>query len=228
MKLDALLENAKSGAAWVWTQLGEFAELLKHSKVARARAQVAIAVCIVACGRTSPTANAPDSSKPVPSTVAASDGGEGPREAHEAMDELWSRAAEGAEEDVIRLARTLGPTGLADGATTKETNRLAAKAMAYTEGLAGLAWLADKAAGEDTELALEAAESAVRLAARGRDQNDPEDVEEMREGCKKLLAVSKGSAPKPLKIKAIRAMRLLADRGCQKVEDIPKDFDLAP
>jgi len=227
VKVDRLLESARSGAAWVWAELGAFVELLKHSKVARARAQIAVAVCIVACGRTSPSANAPDSSnvhEPPPAAAASGDAGG----AHEAMGELWARAAEGAEEDVMRLARTLGPGGLADGATTKETTLLAARAMAHTDGLAALPWLADKAAAGDAEIALEAAESAVRLAARGRDQRDPEDAEEMREGCTKLLALAKGSAPKALKIKAIRAMRLLADRGCQKADDIPKDFDLAP
>jgi hypothetical protein len=229
VKLDAVLDGARSGAAWVWEQLGEFVQLLRHSPVARARAQAAVALCIVACGRTSPSASAPDSSlpqttKPAAPLFVASDGGAADvRDAY--VDELYKRAAEGTEEDLMRLARRLGPLDLMETARTADERRIAVRAMAFTEGLAALPILADLAAGEDEAMALDAAESATSLAGRGRDQNDPEDAEEMRAGCTKLLAVAKGSGKKALRIQAVRTLRLLADRGCAKVDDIPKDFD---
>jgi hypothetical protein len=229
VKLDAVLDGARSGAAWVWEQLGEFALLLRHSQVARARAQAAVALCIVACGRTSPSASAPDSShapstKPAAALVAAPDGGAS--EARDAyVDELYRRAADGTEEDLMRLARRLGPLDLFDTARTKDERRIAVRAMAFTEGLAALPILADLAAGDDEALALDASESATSLAGRGRDQNDPEDAEEMRAGCTKLLALAKGSGTKAVRIHAVRTLRLLADRGCVKADDIPKDFD---
>lgn len=230
MKLDAVLDGARNGAAWVWEQLGEFVQLLRHSQIARARAQAAVALCIVACGRTSPSASAPDSShaqtpKPAaPLVTAASDGGASDvRDAY--VDELYRRAAEGTEEDLMRLARRLGPLDLAETARTPDERRIAVRAMAFTEGLAALPILADLAAGEDEALALEAAESATSLAGRGRDQNDPEDADEMRAGCTRFLALAKGSGKKALRIQAVRTLRLLADRGCAKVDDIPKDFD---
>ncbi len=197
--------------------------LLKRSKVARARAQVLAAVCIVACGRTSPTANAPDTSVPGLVRPLADAGGDGGKEV--ALSELWTRASEGTDEDLMRLAATLGPEGLADGATTKEARGVAVRAMAYTEGFAGLPWLSELAAGEDVTLAKEAGESALTMAARGRDQNDPEDAEEMRAGCMKLLAVAKGKHDKAVRILAVRTVRLLADRGCAKADEIPTDFD---
>lgn len=229
MKLDAVLDGARSGAVWVWEQLGEFVQLLRHSPVARARAQAAVALCIVACGRTSPSASAPDSShaqapKPAAPLVVASDGGASDaRDAY--VDELYRRAAEGTEEDLMRLARRLGPLDLMETARTADERRIAVRAMAFTEGLSALPILAELASGEDEAMALDAAESATSLAGRGRDQNDPEDADEMRAGCTRFLALAKGSGKKALRIQAVRTLRLLADRGCAKPDDIPKDFD---
>ena len=143
--------------------------------------------------------------------------------------ELWVRASDGTEEDSMRLARALGPEGLVAGASSRATRLVAVRAMAFADGFAGLPWLSELAAGEDVALAKEAVDSAVAMASRGRDQNDPEDAEELRSGCDKLLAIAKnGKHDKIVRIRAVRALRLVADRGCVKIEDIPTDFDLVP
>jgi len=227
---DALAKKAREGAAWLSGRARALYDLLKSSQVARARAQVFVAVCIVACGRTSPSANAPDTSAGSGPSLAAAlvDAGEAGAGDSEYA-ELWIRAADGTEEDSMRLARALGPEGLVAGATSQAARLVAVRAMAFSDGFAGLPWLGELAAGEDVALAKEAADSAVALAARGRDQNDPEDAEEMRAGCTKLVAIAKnGKHDKTVRIRAVRTLRLLADRGCVKVEDIPTDFDLSP
>lgn len=225
----------KPALAAAWTRALELANrgvsFLRSSPMVRARAHVVVAACIVACGRTSPSANAPDTSTPASSSRLALGADAGEAGAPEGPSELWGRAQgpEATEEDVMRLASTEGPTGLAEHATDKPTRLLAARAMAHTRGLAGLPWLAEACASDDADLAKEAALSATALAARGRDQNDPEDAEEMREGCTKLLAVAKDGKPaKDVRIGAVRTLRLLSERGCVKADEIPKDFDLSP
>ncbi len=200
------------------------AELLRTSPVARLRAEIALAVCFVACGRASPTANVPDTSPGLPRGTLASDAG---LERAPELVELWKRAAEGVEEDLMRLGQTEGAAGLAEGATTPATRLLAARAMPHSHGLAGLAWLGERAATDDVEIAREAAHSAVAIAARGRDQLDPEDAEEMRAGCKYLLAAARDERrDREVRIDAVRAVRLLLDRGCAKNEEVPTALDL--
>lgn len=225
----ALVGRAKDSVAWLSGHAHAFARLLKSSPSARARFQACVAVCIVACGRTSPSPTAPDTSTGgIGIRLAAADAGEAGAP-DPALSELWLRASEGAEEDLMRLARTLGPEGLIDGATSKEARGLAIHAMPFTDGFAGLPWLADLTGSEDVTLGREAAEAAVALASRGRDQNDPEDAEEMRAGCIKLIAVAKESKhDKLVRIRAVRTLRLLADRGCAKTDEIPTELDLSP
>lgn len=225
----------KPALAAAWTRALELVNrgvsFLRGSPVVRARAHFVVAACIVACGRTSPSANAPDTSTPVSSSRLALGADAGEAGAPEGPSELWGRAQgpDATEEDLMRLASTEGPVGLGEHATDKATRLLAARAMAHTRGLAGLPWLADACASEDAELAKEAALSATALAAHGRDQNDPEDADEMREGCTKLLAVAKDGKPsREVRVGAVRTLRLLSDRGCVKADEIPKDFALAP
>lgn len=201
------------------------AELLRTSPAARLRAEVALAVCFVACGRASPSANVPDTAG-LPRVTLAADGG---AERTPELVELWKRAGEGVEEDLMRLGQTEGAAGLAEGATTPETRLLAARAMAHAHGLAGLAWLGERAASDDLEIAREAARSAVALAGRGRDQRDPEDAEEMRAGCKWLLAAARDERrDRQVRVDAVRAVRLLLDRGCAKAEEVPTSLDVKP
>lgn len=201
--------------------------LLRSSRVARLRVEIALAVCFVACGRASPSANAPDTATPASGVHVAIEAGADAGTPEHA--ELWARAADGTEEDLARLAQAEGTAGLAAGASTPATRLLAARAMAHTRGQAGLAWLAETAASDQVELAQEAARSAVALGARGRDQNDLEDIDELRAGCAGFVAIAKDAKrDRAVRIDAVRTLRLFADRGCAKAQDIPTDLDLKP
>lgn len=204
-------------------------EQLRTSPAARVRAELALAVLFVACGRSSPSAQAPDtSSSTLPRSAVVVDGG---ASRSPELLALWKRAeaVDSVEEDLMHLGHTEGAAGLAEGATTPANRLLAARAMAHTPGLAGLAWLGERAATDDLEIAREAARSAVAIAARGRDQRDPEDAEEMRAGCKLLLSAARDERrDRAVRVDAVRAVRLLVDRGCAKPEEIPTELDLKP
>jgi hypothetical protein len=93
---------------------------------------------------------------------------------------------------------------------------------------AGLPFLAEAARGPDDGQADAALESAVDLAARPRRAIDPEDAAEMKEGCDMLLALASDTNAKAVRsrrVKAIRALRMLADRGCVDPHAIPTDLD---
>jgi len=71
-----------------------------------------------------------------------------------------------------------------------------------------------------------ALETIGDLAAAPRRANDPEDAPELHEGCASLLALSRaGERPRERRVLAIRALRMLADRGCVKRADIPAELD---
>jgi hypothetical protein len=49
---------------------------------------------------------------------------------------------------------------------------------------------------------------------------------ELGEGCRALLELSRSSSqPRPRRVAAVRALRMLSERGCVKRSDIPSDFD---
>lgn len=148
--------------------------------------------------------------------AAASDAGPGIA----AAIDLWAAAASLEPEELSRLALTEGSAGLVAGATDDTRRKVAVMALAYGEDLDALPFLADVASAKDPSLALAAADVAATLAARKRAALAPEDALEVREGCDKLGALAKDTArPKPLRAKAIRVLRLLADRGCAR--DVP-------
>ncbi|HEX4513980.1 MAG TPA: hypothetical protein VH054_10600, partial [Polyangiaceae bacterium] len=72
-----------------------------------------------------------------------------------------------------------------------------------------------------------AALSADAIAARKREQVDPEDDDELAAGCASLLAAAKNTQrARPIRVGAVRALRMLADRpACVKPSDIPTDVD---
>ena len=146
------------------------------------------------------------------------------------VDELWARAKDadgGTEDDLARLARREGATGLVERGAHPMWRVIAARALGYTEGFAALPWLAEVGAAPEAEAeAMAALESAVRLAAQVRGQADPEDAEELRAGCDRLLVLAKDpKADKKRKVLAIRALRMLADRGCVKAAEVPAELD---
>ena len=64
------------------------------------------------------------------------------------------------------------------------------------------------------------------IAARPRRAVDPEDAAEMKSGCDALLTLAKQSdAARARRIIAIRALRMLSERGCVAAAEIPADLD---
>jgi hypothetical protein len=188
---------------------------------------------LLGCGKsTAPSASMPSSS--VPSSAAADgataaavdDAGVPPMDAREAS--LWTAAgAKDADpEDLARLADLVGGTGLRERADDATRRMTALRAMQYCGDFSELPWLAEVATtGKDDE-ARAALDSAVELAARPRRATDPEDADELHTGCGALLELAKGvERPKERRVGAIRALRMLVDRGCVKKADIPTELD---
>jgi hypothetical protein len=140
--------------------------------------------------------------------------------------DLWERAKEGDAEDLMRLVDRIGCDAIEERAHDKELRKTAIRAMAYCGDFTELPWLADVAAGAGDDDAIAALESIVDEAARPRRATDPEDAEELHEGCQKLLALARAAdKPKARRVAAVRALRMLAERGCMKREEIPSDLD---
>jgi hypothetical protein len=158
-------------------------------------------------------------------TAAVDDDGGGPMDAREA--DAWARAGDGGDDDDdIRLADLVGCTGLRERAGDARLRPTAVRAMAYCHDFSELPWLAELGAhGSDGE-ALEALDAVVEQAARVRRATDPEDADELHTGCASLLILSRATdRPAPRRVRAIRALRMLSDRGCVKRGDIPTDLD---
>ncbi|HEX7601291.1 MAG TPA: hypothetical protein VF316_06780 [Polyangiaceae bacterium] len=139
---------------------------------------------------------------------------------------LWAEAKEGDENELTRLALVEGAAGLVERAAEPAYRRTALRAMAYADGFAQLPTLGDAAAKGAPDEAAEAAESAAILAARVRRQVDPEDAEELKLGCTALLAAAKDQGrPRPVRLSAIRALRMLVEHHGVAPADIPTDLD---
>jgi hypothetical protein len=143
------------------------------------------------------------------------------------VDALWNRAKEGEPDDLARLANREGASGLVEVGTSEPSRkRIAIAALAYADGLSALPWLADAADGSEEDDARAAVESIDAMAARPRRAIDPEDGAELRMGCDRLLAIAKNTTKKrPLRVGAVRALRMWSDRGCAKAADLPTDLD---
>ncbi len=191
-----------------------------------ARIRAVLACCAVAlgCGRgASPSATLSQSS------VGADGGAESlvplPMDARERAQ--WAAAADGDPEELMRLTNLVGCEALRERAFADASlRRVALRAEAYCPDLSELPWLAEVAGGPDDADARAALESIGDLAAAPRRATDPEDATELREGCTALLALSRAvERPRERRVLAIRALRMLADRGCVKRADIPGELD---
>jgi hypothetical protein len=190
-------------------------------------------VAASSCGRggSAPApASSPSRAGDAPSaaiTLRDEDGAASPMDPR--LADLWERARskDVTADDLARLAKREGSTGLVERAQSDATFRLAAlRAMAYVDDFVGLPWLADMGESGSDEEASAALESAVDLAARPRRPVDPEDAEELHAGCAHLLATAKDkSAARVRRILAIRSLRMLVDRGCAPDKEIPTDLD---
>ncbi|MGO9712976.1 MAG: hypothetical protein ACLQBL_29220 [Polyangiaceae bacterium] len=184
---------------------------------------LAVAAVAVACGRGSSGAGGGDAAILVDaaSTLAARD---------PVLEELWTQALGGEAGDLARLADREGAMGLAErGAADPAVRATALRAMAFAPepgAFGGFPFLAEAARGTDEAQAEAALQSAIDLAARPRRAIDPEDAAEMKAGCDSMLALAVDpKAARARRVNAIRALRMLADRGCVDPRAIPADLD---
>jgi hypothetical protein len=188
-------------------------------------AMIAMGTALVACSKSQ--ASTGDGSIDAGATFAASD---------PVIEALWARARgdAGEPDDLARLADREGASGLVARANADPASRLTAlRALAYApepQAWEGLPLLAEAARAPSDDEANAALDSAIDLAARPRRATDPEDAAELKQGCDGLLAIAvardgKGAMPRARRVKAIRALRLLADRGCVDAAAIPGDAD---
>lgn len=137
--------------------------------------------------------------------------------------DLWQLAGSLSNEDLGHLAVREGSAGLVAGATNPDRRKVAVYALRFVDDLDALPFLGEVAAGADAPIALAAADSATEIAAGRRGALDAEDALEVRDGCDRFAAVAKDPGkPKPLRLRAVRVLRLLEDRGCaREVPDVP-------
>ena len=135
---------------------------------------------------------------------------------------MWTSAREGTTEDLASLATHEGAAGLVEAASEPELRPTALRAMGFAPGWAQLPFLTTAASGKSEDEARLALASVLELAERPRRSEDVEDVEELGEGCAKLLALAReASQPRERRVGAIRALRMMP---CPK-QDLPADLD---
>ena len=161
------------------------------------------------------------------STTSASDGVEEVHAPMEPMEaEAWARAVSGVDEDRMRLADLVGCDSLRERADVPAQRSTAIRAMSFCTDFSQLPWLASIAStGRDDEAA-DALDSIVDQAARTRRPTDAEDGQELSAGCQSLLELARAPRqPRARRVMAVRALRMLSDRGCVKRAEIPADLD---
>ena len=185
-------------------------------------------VLLAGCGKSTPpnAVTASSSASVSPSASAASMPDATVPTVDGRIVELWLRARDGDGAELARLVDEEGSLGLVERGADPQLRLTALRALAYAKDFVGLPWLSEVAEeGSDADAAL-ALDAAIELAARPRRDTDPEDADELHDGCTRLFELSKKeTAPKERRIGAIRALRMLADRGCVKRDQIPKDLD---
>jgi hypothetical protein len=193
------------------------------------RALIFAVLAAIDCGK-SPPQNVSVPSATAAASVAVAGTASAGDDAGGAMDSReqaqWAMAKESEPEELARLARLVGCEGLRERADSPDLRITAARAMQFCSDFSELPWLAQLAAGASDDEARAALESVVELAARPRKATDPEDADELHTGCAALLDLAKSAdRPKDRRVLAIRALRMLAERGCVKRADIPTDLD---
>ena len=143
------------------------------------------------------------------------------------LEELWTRAKDGDDDELARLAQKEGVHGLEERAASPQYRVTALRAMAFTPGFSSFATLGGAAEKGTDDEAKAAIDSADAVAARKREQVDPEDDDELAAGCTSLLAAAKNTQrARPIRVGAVRALRMLVDRPrCPRPSDIPNDVD---
>ncbi len=133
---------------------------------------------------------------------------------------------DGDADDLVRLEAELGSDGLTEALGVTGRRLTALRALAFAEDFTALPLLAGAAASGTEEEAAAALASVATLASQPRRATDPEDAIEIREGCAVLVALARDpTRPAPRRTLAVRALRLLADRGWVAAADVPTDLD---
>lgn len=142
---------------------------------------------------------------------------------------LWEHAREGDPEDLAALAAHEGAMGLVEAASDPGLRKTSVRAMGYARGWAQLPYLAKLATGKDEGDATAALEATVELATRPRRAEDPEDADELREGCASLLRLARDDKrARSQRVPAIRALRMLPcppDAEGGGGGELPRDVD---
>jgi hypothetical protein len=144
-------------------------------------------------------------------------------------DELWRRALDGDPVDLARLADREGTGGLLEG--LEEGGPIALAALAALP-LADDRDAAFQRLGEivrqlDARAVGPVVQAIAEIASRPRRQTEPLDPPGMRSCGDALLTLAEQkSVAKPVRARAISALRLLAERGAVNAEKIPTDLDL--
>jgi hypothetical protein len=140
--------------------------------------------------------------------------------------EAWAQADAGEAPELMRLTDLVGCETLRERASDPARRAEALRAMAYCPDFSELPWLAAVGVtGRDDDAAL-ALEAIVDQAGRPRRSTDPEDADELHAGCGALLGLARATGrPRARRVLAVRALRMLAERGCVARGDIPTDLD---
>jgi hypothetical protein len=193
------------------------------------RALPLLGLLAVHCGKgatpASPVASSSGTATARAIDAGADDDAGGPMDSREA--DAWARALDGGDDDDdVRLADLVGCTGLRERAGDARLRLTALRAMAYCRDFSELPWLAELGTKGDDAEALAALDAVVEQSARDRRATDPEDADELHTGCATLLSLSRATTrPAARRVRAIRALRMLSERGCVKRADIPTDLD---
>ena len=192
---------------------------------------LSLILTILGCGKgKAPTTAVPSSTTTGEASVepagsaAGDDAGDAmdPREAVQ-----WAAAKDGEPEELMRLADLTGCEGLRERADRAELRSTAIAAMQYCHDFSELPWLAQQALDGNDADAKAALDAAVALAARPRRATDPEDADDLHNGCTSLLSLARApERPRERRVMAIRALRMLTEYGCVKRADVPTDLDV--
>ncbi len=206
--------------------------LLTRSNDPRARLRFAIAgggmaalvvmfAACGACGRRQAATSGDAATKPTGSNEAAALRA-GEADASPSASLLWANAKDGDAEDLAALAAHEGAAGLVEATIDPSLRPTAIRAMAYARGWAQLPFLSRVAGGKDDTEARLALDATIDLAARPRVSEDPEDADELKEGCEGLLALARDVAR--ARVRRVLALRALRMMPCPKA-DFPADVD---
>ena len=155
---------------------------------------------------------------------SASEGPPSPMDPAESA--LWTAAKDGEAEELMRLSDRVGCAGLRERAQASDLRMTALRAMEFCRDFSELPWLVEVASGSGDSEAQAALAAIDALATLPRRPLDPDDAEELREGCDNLMKLARSTgAGRDRRVLAVRALRMLSDRGCISRAAIPTDVD---